>query len=165
MMVIALGRLGMHEFDLASDADLVFVIPDADASETRFWTAVAERMISVISAYTGDGVVFTIDTRLSPTAATALWCRPKAPTRTTSPTTPKAWEGITYMKARAVAGNIERATAFLGETSGDRLAPRRVRAAVPVPNSPRCARVSSASRAAAILSRPRPAAITISISL
>jgi len=27
MMVIALGRLGMREFDLGSDADLVFVIP------------------------------------------------------------------------------------------------------------------------------------------
>ena len=27
----------------------------------------------------------------------------------------EAWEGITYMKARAVAGNIERATQFLGE--------------------------------------------------
>ena len=29
-MVIALGRLGMREFDLASDADLVFVLPDED---------------------------------------------------------------------------------------------------------------------------------------
>ena len=66
MMVIALGRLGMREFDLASDADLVFVIPDADAHEMLFWTGVAERMINVISAYTGDGVVFTIDTRLRP---------------------------------------------------------------------------------------------------
>ena len=27
LMVIALGRLGMQEFDLASDADLVFVLP------------------------------------------------------------------------------------------------------------------------------------------
>ena len=32
MMVIALGRLGMREFDLGSDADLVFVIPDDDAT-------------------------------------------------------------------------------------------------------------------------------------
>ena len=39
MMVIALGRLGMREFDLASDADLNFVIPDGDAAETLFWTA------------------------------------------------------------------------------------------------------------------------------
>src|SRR6202030_4744117 len=66
MMIIALGRLGMREFDLASDADLIFVIPDADAAETLFWTGVAERLINVISSYTGDGVVFTIDTRLRP---------------------------------------------------------------------------------------------------
>src|SRR5262249_33513073 len=57
MMVIALGRLGMREFDLASDADLVFVIPDADMREHQFWTHVAERMINAISAYTGDGVI------------------------------------------------------------------------------------------------------------
>src|ERR1039457_1969029 len=45
MMTIALGRLGMREFDLGSDADLVFTIPDADAPEHFFWTGVAERMI------------------------------------------------------------------------------------------------------------------------
>src|SRR5262249_38418022 len=56
MMVIALGRLGMREFDLASDADLCFVIPDSDSSEHVFWTAVAERMIDAITSYTGDGV-------------------------------------------------------------------------------------------------------------
>ena len=31
-----------------------------------FWTRVAERMIDIISAYTGDGVMFTVDTRLRP---------------------------------------------------------------------------------------------------
>ena len=34
MWVIALGRLGMREFDLASDADLVFVLADSDADGT-----------------------------------------------------------------------------------------------------------------------------------
>ena len=115
MMVIALGRLGMREFDLASDADLIFVIPDARCTETLFWTAVAERMIGIIRAYTGDGVVFTIDTRLRPMAARARLCRRKAPTRITSLTMPQAWEGISYMKARAVAGDVDRATLFLGE--------------------------------------------------
>ena len=33
MMLISLGRLGMHEFDLGSDADVNFVIPDEDAAE------------------------------------------------------------------------------------------------------------------------------------
>ena len=66
MMVISLGRLGMNEFDLGSDADLVFVLPDADAAELPFWTGVAERMIQTISSYTGEGVMFTVDTRLRP---------------------------------------------------------------------------------------------------
>jgi [glutamine synthetase] adenylyltransferase / [glutamine synthetase]-adenylyl-L-tyrosine phosphorylase len=35
MMVVSLGRLGMREFDLASDADLIFVIPDEDAPSRR----------------------------------------------------------------------------------------------------------------------------------
>ena len=35
MMVIALGRLGMLEFDLGSDADLVFALPDQDAAKCR----------------------------------------------------------------------------------------------------------------------------------
>jgi glutamate-ammonia-ligase adenylyltransferase len=66
MMVIALGRLGMSEFDLGSDADLIFVIPDEEAGEHTFWTGVAERIIQTMSAYTGEGVMFAVDTRLRP---------------------------------------------------------------------------------------------------
>src|ERR1700751_2983490 len=47
MMVIALGRLGMREFDLASDADLVFVIPDSESERHQFWTRVAEHVIDI----------------------------------------------------------------------------------------------------------------------
>ncbi len=65
LMVIALGRLGMREFDLASDADLVFVLPDEDHEEHVFWTRVAERIVDLITAYTGSGVMFTVDTRLA----------------------------------------------------------------------------------------------------
>jgi glutamate-ammonia-ligase adenylyltransferase len=115
MMAIALGRLGMLEFDLASDADLVFVIPDGDSDETLFWTSVAERMIGVISAYTGDGVVFTIDTRLRPNGRSGALVQTEGAYKDYFAHHAEAWEGITYMKARAVAGNIERATKFLGE--------------------------------------------------
>lgn len=115
MMVIALGRLGMLEFDLASDADLVFVLPDADAHETLFWTGIAERMIHVISAYTGDGVVFTIDTRLRPNGREGALVQTESAYKDYFAQHAEAWEGISYMKARAVAGDIERATAFLGE--------------------------------------------------
>jgi glutamate-ammonia-ligase adenylyltransferase len=113
MMVVALGRLGMREFDLASDADLNFVIPDADASEKLFWTGVAERLISAISAYTGDGVVFTIDTRLRPNGREGALVQTEGGYKDYFAMHAEAWEGISYMKARAVAGDIERGTAFL----------------------------------------------------
>ena len=115
MMVIALGRLGMREFDLASDADLNFVIPDGDAAETMFWTAVAERLISVIGAYTGDGVVFTIDTRLRPNGREGALVQTESTYRKYFDQSAQAWEGISYMKARAIAGDPEHGTAFLGE--------------------------------------------------
>src|SRR5260370_8669415 len=66
MMVIALGRLGMREFDLSSDADLIFVLPDEHKQEQLFWTHVAERVVDLITAYTGEGVLFVVDTRLRP---------------------------------------------------------------------------------------------------
>ena len=58
MMVVALGRLGMREFDLGSDADLIFIIPDSEAARQNFWTRVAEQLIHILTAYTGDGYYF-----------------------------------------------------------------------------------------------------------
>jgi glutamate-ammonia-ligase adenylyltransferase len=115
MMVIALGRLGMREFDLGSDADLVFVIPDADAAEHGFWTAVAERMVANISSYTGEGVMFAIDTRLRPNGREGDLVQTEAAYKSYFSGQAEAWEGIAYMKSRGVAGNVERATRFLHE--------------------------------------------------
>ena len=113
MMVIALGRLGMREFDLGSDADLVFVVPDQDAAELAFWTTVAERMIEAISSYTGEGVMFAIDTRLKPNGREGDLVQPVSAYHTYFEKHAEAWEGISYMKARSVAGNLEASTEFL----------------------------------------------------
>jgi [glutamine synthetase] adenylyltransferase / [glutamine synthetase]-adenylyl-L-tyrosine phosphorylase len=115
MMVISLGRLGMNEFDLGSDADLIFVLPDADAAELPFWTGVAERMIHTMSSYTGEGVMFTIDTRLRPNGREGDLVQLECAYKNYFEHGAEAWEGITYMKSRAVAGNVERATEFLHE--------------------------------------------------
>ncbi len=115
MMVIALGRLGMHEFDLGSDADLNFVIPDSDAAEQVFWTGVAERMIHTMSSYTGEGVMFAVDTRLRPNGREGDLVQTEGAYKSYFEHYAEAWEGITYMKARAVAGNLDRATRFLAE--------------------------------------------------
>ena len=115
MMAIALGRLGVREFDLGSDADLVFVIPDTDADEQVFWTGVAERMIQTLSAYTGEGVMFAIDTRLRPNGRAGDLVQSEGAYKAYFAAHAEAWEGISYMKSRALAGNVERATEFLHE--------------------------------------------------
>jgi len=113
MWVVALGRLGMREFDLASDADLVFVLADSDAGELQFWTRVAERIVDRITAYTGAGTLFAVDTRLRPNGGDGPLVMTEAAYRDYFEDKAEAWEGITYMKSRAVAGDGARAEQFL----------------------------------------------------
>jgi glutamate-ammonia-ligase adenylyltransferase len=113
MWVIALGRLGTREFDLGSDADLVFVLADTDAHELAFWTRVAERMVVHITAYTGLGVLFAVDTRLRPNGGAGPLVATEGAYREYFKSSAEAWEGITYMKSRPVAGDPARAEVFL----------------------------------------------------
>jgi [glutamine synthetase] adenylyltransferase / [glutamine synthetase]-adenylyl-L-tyrosine phosphorylase len=113
MWVIAMGRLGTREFDLGSDADLVFVLADTDAAELQFWTRVAERLVDMVAAYTGDGVLLTVDTRLRPNGGGGPLVQTESAVTEYFKQTAEAWEGITYMKSRAVAGDPTRAETFL----------------------------------------------------
>lgn len=115
MMVVALGRLGMQEFDLGSDADLVFILPDADQPELQFWTRVAEKLIAILGSYTGDGTMFSVDTRLCPNGRGGALVQTESAYRDYFARQAEAWEGVAYMKSRAVAGDTDRATAFLAE--------------------------------------------------
>jgi len=113
MMLIALGRLGMHEFDLSSDADILFVVPDQDSAEMAFWTRVAERVIDILTAYTGEGTLLAVDTRLRPNGSSGALVQTDRSCLEYFARGAEAWEGIAYMKSRAVAGNLDTGTAFL----------------------------------------------------
>ena len=115
MMVVALGRLGMREFDVGSDADLLFIIPDNEAPRQRFWTRVAEHLIEILTAYAAEGPVLTIDTRLRPNGREGMLVQSESKYVEYFSNKAEAWEGIAYMKARGVAGDTERATKFLTE--------------------------------------------------
>ena len=118
MWVIALGRLGVREFDLASDADLVFVLADSDAGELQFWTRVAQHVVDNVAAYTGGGSLFTVDTRLRPNGGGGPLVQTESVVTEYFQQKAEAWEGITYMKSRAVAGDPARAEAFLHQLQG-----------------------------------------------
>ncbi|HTG58244.1 MAG TPA: hypothetical protein VMG63_02360 [Terriglobia bacterium] len=106
LLVLGLGRLGLNEFDLASDADLIFVVAsETPQDEIAFWTHLAEKTIEVLSSYTSDGTLFAVDTRLRPGGHEGeLVVTEDALLRYISEAA-MVWEGLTYLKASPAAGN------------------------------------------------------------
>jgi glutamate-ammonia-ligase adenylyltransferase len=115
MMLVALGRLGMREFDLGSDADLIFIIPEAEAPRQRFWTRVVEHLIEILTQYAGYFSMLSIDTRLRPNGREGMLVQTESKYVDYFSSRAEAWEGIAYMKARGVAGDTDRATHFLND--------------------------------------------------
>jgi glutamate-ammonia-ligase adenylyltransferase len=115
MQVVALGRLGIGEFDLGSDADLVFVLEDEASAERRRWTQVTEQLIEITSSYTREGFIFAVDPRLRPLGRDGELVQVESRYKQYHAETAEAWEAITYMKARTIAGDIDRGTNFLSQ--------------------------------------------------
>ncbi|HUU12260.1 MAG TPA: hypothetical protein VM182_00955 [Terriglobia bacterium] len=108
--VLGLGRLGLNEFDLASDADLVFVARQPTGTprdEVAQWTRLAAEIIDVLSSYTRDGAVFSVDTRLRPRGQEGELVTTLDALLNYLGDSAHAWEALTYLKATPAAGNIE----------------------------------------------------------
>ena len=115
LQIIALGRLGMREFDLGSDADLVFVLPDEGESATRWWSQAVEILVEIMSSHTSDGILFSVDSRLRPMGRDGTLIQIESRFKKYFSDQAEPWEAITYMKARTVAGDLHRGTKFLTE--------------------------------------------------
>jgi [glutamine synthetase] adenylyltransferase / [glutamine synthetase]-adenylyl-L-tyrosine phosphorylase len=106
--ILALGRLGVNEFDLASDADLIFVAGSgASPDHLEVWTRVAEKTIEILSSYTREGAVFAVDTRLRPLGQEGELVVTEEALLNYLEQKAKVWEGLTYLKASPVAGAME----------------------------------------------------------
>lgn len=113
LQVIALGRLGMRELDLGSDVDVAFVIPDDGAQQRRFWNAFVSKLIEVISSYTAEGRIFSVDARLRPRGRDGELVQTESAFESYFAEHAEAWESLSYMKARTVAGDLDRGREFL----------------------------------------------------
>ncbi len=100
--VMALGRLGTYEFDLASDVDLLFV--RSDATDVRAATVAAEQIIEVLTAYTSEGTVFSVDARLRPHGSQGELVTTPSMLTDYFQREAHAWEALTYHKLRPIAG-------------------------------------------------------------
>jgi len=111
LSILALGRLGSAEFDVLSDADVIFVYQEG---EDREWlTKAASQMVQVLSAYTREGMVFPVDTRLRPHGGEGELLVTPTQLAGYFEQEAHAWEALTYTKLRFLAGSHslgERAT-------------------------------------------------------
>lgn len=103
LAVMGLGRLGAREFDLLSDADVLFVA--ADESDRQQMRRAAERLMETLTAYTRDGTVFSVDARLRPHGREGELVVTAAQLAAYFHDEAKPWEALTYLKLRYVAGD------------------------------------------------------------
>lgn len=115
MRIVALGRLGMREFDLDSDADIVFVVPDNEAPRLPLWTKVANRVIDIVSSPSGAGRMFSMDARLRPMGRDGELVQTEEQFLAYFAQKAEAWEALTYMKARTIAGDAAAVKRFLSQ--------------------------------------------------
>jgi len=105
LVVLGLGRLGLSEFDLASDADVVFVAtPGISREQVIECTRLAEKTIDVLSSYTRDGTLFAVDTRLRPLGHEGELVIKADALVSYIHDSAHVWEALTYLKACPVTG-------------------------------------------------------------
>ncbi|HLK31457.1 MAG TPA: hypothetical protein VKT29_00125, partial [Terriglobales bacterium] len=107
LAVLALGRLGSREFDLLSDADLLFVREEALAPEAA--SRYAGQIMQALAAYTREGTVFPVDTRLRPRGGEGELVVTAAELRSYCLQEAQAWEALTFTKLRPIAGSASAA--------------------------------------------------------
>ncbi len=111
--VMGLGRLGACEFDLLSDADVLFVCDESCNKEKV--RRVAERLVEALTAYTRDGTVFPVDARLRPHGREGELIVTPSQLAAYFKDEAQPWEALTYLKLRYVAGDREVANRVLQE--------------------------------------------------
>jgi glutamate-ammonia-ligase adenylyltransferase len=103
LAVLALGRLGTFEFDLLSDADVLFVREETMPAETS--TRIAGQIMQILAAYTREGTVFPVDARLRPRGSEGELVVTGAELQSYCAQEAQAWEALTFTKLRPIVGS------------------------------------------------------------
>ncbi len=118
---IAMGKHGAYELNYSSDIDIsVFYEPDAlplaPGVETQgFAVRLTHRLADLMQDRTADGYVFRVDLRLRPDPASTPPAVPVPAALEYYESVGQNWERAAFIKARACAGDLPRAEAFLAE--------------------------------------------------
>jgi glutamate-ammonia-ligase adenylyltransferase len=120
---IAMGKQGGFELNYSSDIDVsVFFDPEplqavlaADVEVQAFAVRLTHRVSDLMQAKTEDGYVFRMDLRLRPDPSSTPPAVAVPAALEYYETVGQNWERAAFIKARACAGDMRSATAFLDE--------------------------------------------------
>ncbi|WP_449220593.1 bifunctional [glutamine synthetase] adenylyltransferase/[glutamine synthetase]-adenylyl-L-tyrosine phosphorylase [Tistrella mobilis] len=122
--ILAQGRLGSREMSIDSDLDLVVVYDapgDAGSDGSRplgpshYYARLAQRFISAISALTGEGRLYEIDTRLRPSGSSGPVASHLDAFRRYHREDAWTWEHMALTRARVVAASDDSLTRDLDQ--------------------------------------------------
>jgi glutamate-ammonia-ligase adenylyltransferase len=120
-IVLGMGKYGAFELNYSSDIDLI-VFYDTRRIALRsglepqaFFVRLTRDLVKMLQERTGDGYVFRTDLRLRPDPGATQIALSGEAALNYYESFGQNWERAAMIKARAVAGDIEAGTAFLGE--------------------------------------------------
>jgi len=112
LAVIGAGKLGGRELIYGSDLDILFVYDETSAeapprglSVFEYFSKIAEKTISYLTAMTREGFAYRVDTRLRPTGAKGPLVQSVEAFRNYFSTNAETWERQSLVNSRFVAGD------------------------------------------------------------
>ena len=118
LAVVALGKLGGREFTYESDLDIVF-LHDGPTAGLDTSSRVAQRLISYVSTLTGAGLGYRVDARLRPSGRQGTLVTSLPAFERYQREEAAVWEHLALVRARTIAGPIERAESMLASLRGE----------------------------------------------
>jgi glutamate-ammonia-ligase adenylyltransferase len=103
LTILAVGRLGTREFDLLSDADLLFI--GEEGRDRQALTRAVEEIMQALAAYTQEGLVFPVDARLRPRGGEGELVVTPRQLKQYFASEAQPWEALMYTKLRIVSGD------------------------------------------------------------
>lgn len=121
--VLAMGKLGGRELNYSSDIDLIFVYAPGEpshgtarpAERAEFFTHAGKELIAALDQVTEDGRAYRVDMRLRPYGGAGPLVCSSRELLDYLQSEGRTWERQAWLKARAVAGDIELGRQLLEE--------------------------------------------------
>jgi glutamate-ammonia-ligase adenylyltransferase len=115
LAVLGMGKLAGREFTYHSDLDVIFLFRD-EQPDSLPPTRVAQRWIAALVTATAAGYVYHVDSRLRPSGQQGALVTTHESFARYQTEQAATWEHVALLRARAVAGDSERAQRELERT-------------------------------------------------